>query len=126
MLAMRLDSAKNAAIAPTSQMSSSLKPCSRSAAISASSSSWLRVATFSAKANRLLARHDVRLAIVHGNLVGHAGVLCVDAQDRAVRDDAAPAAVRARRGDDDHLALRLGEPAVLEHQRVVVSEYITI
>ena len=39
-----------------------------------------------------------------------------------MRDDAVQAIVRARRRDDDHLALGLGEPALLLHQRIVVGE----
>ena len=39
-----------------------------------------------------------------------------------MRDDAVEAVVGARRGDDDHLALGLGQPAVLQHQRVVIGE----
>ena len=51
MFAMRFDSAKNAAIAPMSQMSSSLKPCGRSASKSASSIVPDAVATFIANAS---------------------------------------------------------------------------
>ena len=72
--------------------------------------------------HRLLPRRDVGLAIVDRDLVGDARVLRVDAQDRAVRDDAVEAVVRAGRRDDDHLALGLREAAFLQHQRVVVGE----
>jgi len=51
MFAIRFDSAKNAAIAPMSQMSSSAKPRSRNAAKSASSSATLFSATFIANAS---------------------------------------------------------------------------
>ena len=39
-----------------------------------------------------------------------------------MRDDAVQALVGAGGGDDDHLALGLGEAAGLLHQRVVVGE----
>ena len=72
--------------------------------------------------HRLLPRRDVGLAVVRGDLIGDLRVLRVNAQDRAVGDDAVHAVVRARGGDDDHLPLRLGESAFLQHQRVVVGE----
>jgi len=50
-LAIRFDSAKKAAIAPMSQMSSSPKPCARSASKSSSTISLERCATLSAKAS---------------------------------------------------------------------------
>ena len=50
-------------------------------------------------------------------------MLAVDPQQRAVRDDAIQAIVRARRRDHDHLAVGLREPAAfLLHQRIVVRE----
>ena len=108
MFAIRFDSAKNAAIAPMSQMSSSEKPCARSAAKSSSTTSAARCATFSANASIAFWRGVMSaLPVVDGDLVGDERVLRVDAQDRAVGDDAVEAVVGAGRGDDDHLALGL-------------------
>jgi len=36
------------------------------------------------------------------------------------------AVVRARDSDDDHLALRLGDPRIAKHQCVVIGENIMI
>ena len=59
---MRFDSAKNAAIAPMSQTSSSEKPCARSAAKSSSTSSLLRCGHLQReREHRLLPRRDVGL-----------------------------------------------------------------
>ena len=123
MFAIRFDSAKKAAIAPMSQMSSSEKPCGRSAAKSSSTISLAVERHLERESqHRLLTVADVRLAVVRRHLVGDERVLRVDPQDRAVRDDAVEAVVGAGRGDDDHLAFGLGQPAVLVHQRVVVGE----
>jgi hypothetical protein len=110
-------------MAPMSQMSSSLKPWPCSAAKSASP----MAAESSADLHReiehgLLARRDVGLAVVDRHLVGDQRILLVDAQDGAVGDHAVLAAVGVRGGDHDHLALGLGQAAVLFHQRVVVGE----
>ena len=122
-LAIRFDSAKNAAIAPMSQMSSSENPCARNAVKSASSMAALSHGDLDReREHRALARRDVGLAVVDGDLVGDERILRVDAQDRAVRDDAIEAIVRARRRDDDHLALGFRQSAFLQHQRVVVGE----
>jgi len=64
------------------------------------------------------AHHGVDLK----RIMNPARVAREDAQDRAMRDDAVEAVVGAGRRDDDHLALGLGEPAFLLHQRVVVGE----
>jgi hypothetical protein len=138
MFAIRFDSAKNAAIAPMSQMSSSVKPCSRNVEKSASSIAALFTATFIAKASIArwradrhlhrecehcaLARRYIGLPIIDGDLVGHERILRVDPQDRAVRNDAVQAIVRAGRRDDYHLPLGLRQPAFLEHQCVVICE----
>ena len=122
-----MDSAKNAVMAPMSQMSSSVNPCSRNAAKSASSIAWLCVGHLEReREHRVLPRRDLGLAIVDRDLIRDARVLGVDAQDRTVRDDAIETIVRARRCDDDHLALGLGEPAFLQHQGVVICEVIMI
>jgi hypothetical protein len=56
-------------------------------------------------------------------MIGEQRLLCVHAQQRAVRDDAVQAVVGRRRGDDDHLALCFGQRAgVLQQQRVVPRE----
>ena len=121
--AIRFDNAKNAAMAPMSQMSSSENPCGVNAAKSASTISALLERHLQREGeHRLLPRRDVGLAVIGGDLVRDERVLRVDAQDRAVRDDAVQAVVRAGGRDDDHLALGLGEPALLVHQRVVVGE----
>ncbi len=72
--------------------------------------------------HRLLSRRDVGLAVVGRDLVCDQRVLGADAQDGAVGDDAVLAFVGRRGGDHDHLALGLGEPALLVHQRVVIGE----
>jgi hypothetical protein len=121
--AMRLDNPKNAAIAATSHAFSSLKPCAQHVEVGI-----VDVAARGGDLDRepehgLLPRRDVRLAVVGRDLVGDGRVLQVDAQQRAVRDDAAEAVVGARRRDHDHLAIGLGEAtAFLLHQRVVVRE----
>lgn len=70
-----------------------------------------------------LARRDVGLAVIDGHLVGHQRILLVNAQDGAVRDHAIQALVGSGGGDDDHLALALGEAAAFpQHQRIVVRE----
>ena len=60
--------------------------------------------------------------MVDRDLVGDQRVLLVDAQQRAVRDDAVEALVGAAGGDDDHLLLALAEARVAQQQRVVVGE----
>ena len=72
--------------------------------------------------HRALPRRDVCFAKVDADLIGDQRILRVDAQDRAVRDEAVEAIVRACHRDDDHLALGLGEPRIAEHQRVVIRE----
>ena len=122
-LAIRFDSAKNAAIAAMSQMSSSEKPWPASAAKSASSISCApRRDLHREIEHRPLARRDVGLAVVDRDLVGDQRVLGADAQDRAMRDHAIMALVGGRGRDHDHLALGLGQAAVLLHQRVVIGE----
>ena len=72
--------------------------------------------------HRALARRDVGLAVVDRDLVGDERVLLVDAQQRAVGDDAVEAAVDAAGGDDDHLLVALREARLAQQQRVVVRE----
>ena len=72
--------------------------------------------------HRALARRDVGLAMVDRDLVGDERVLLVDAQQRAVGDDAVEAAVDAAGGDDDHLLVALAEARLAQQQRVVVGE----
>ena len=89
-----------------------VKPCARSAAKSSSPTSCERCADLHGEIeHRALARRDVGLAVVDRDLVGDQRLLRADAQDRAVRDDAVLAVVGAAGGDDDHLALGLGEAA---------------
>ena len=108
MLAIRFDSAKKAAIAPMSQMSSSEKPCARNAAKSSSAIADAVGRHLEREGeHRLLPRRDVGLAVIDGDLVGDQRILRVDAQDRAVRDDAVEAVVGAGRRDDDHFPLGL-------------------
>ena len=122
-LAIRFDSAKNAAIAAMSQMSSSLKPWLATAAKSASEILCASSAHLHREVeHRPLARRDIGLAVVDGDLVRDQRVLGPDAQDRAVRDHAILALIGARGRDHDHLALGLGEAAVLVHQRVVIGK----
>ena len=122
-LAIRFDSAKNAAIAAMSQMSSSEKPWLATAAKSASEI-LLRLGAHLHREveHGALARRDVGLAVVDGDLVGDQRVLGADAQDRAVRDHAVMALVGAGGRHHDHLALGLGQAAVLFHQRVVIGK----
>jgi hypothetical protein len=68
------------------------------------------------------ARSEVGLAVVDRDLIGDERVLLVDAQDRAVCDDTVETVVGRAGRDDDHLALRLAQAALLEHERVVVRE----
>ena len=97
-----------------SQMSSSSKPCARSAAKSASPMlAESRADLHREVEHRALARRDVGLAVVDRHLVGDQRLLLVDAQDRAVRDHAVQALVGGRGGDDDHLALALAQRAGL-------------
>ena len=106
-----------------SQASSSLKPCARSASKSASPTRRRVVADLHREGeHRLLPLADVGLAVVHRHLVGDQRLLLVDAQQRAVGDDAVEALVGAAGGDDDHLLLALGEARVAQQQRVVVGE----
>ena len=72
--------------------------------------------------HRLLPLRDFGLAVIHRDLVGDVRVLRVDAKDRSVRDDAIEAVVGPRSGHDDHLALRLAEARVAQHERVVIGE----
>ena len=69
-----------------------------------------------------LPRADVGLAVIDRYLVGDQRILGVDAQQRAVGNHAIVAVVGRARGDDDHLALGFRQPAVLQHQGVVVVE----
>ena len=69
-----------------------------------------------------LSRRDVGFAVIDGDLVCNQRVLRPDAQDGAMRDHAILALVGARRRHHDHLALGLGEPAVLLHQRIMIGE----
>ena len=106
-----------------SQMSSSSKPWARSAAKSlvVDLAAALRDLERE-REHRLLPRRDVGLAVVDADLVGDERLLRVDAQDGAVRDEAVETIVGAGDGDDDHLALGLGEAGFAQHQRVVVGE----
>ncbi len=122
-LAIRFDSAKNAAIAAMSQMSSSLKPWLATAAKSASEISCACRAHLHREVEHgALARRDIGLAVVDGDLVGDLRILRPDAQDRAMRDHAIVALVGAGGRHHDHLALGLGQAAVLFHQRVVIGK----
>ena len=122
-LAIRFDSAKKAAIAAMSQMSSSVKPWPATAAKSASDISLRLAAHLHGEVEHgALPRRDVRLAVVDGDLVGDLRVLGPDAQDRAMRDHAIMALVGARGRHHDHLAFGLGQAAVLLHQRVVIGK----
>ena len=70
-----------------------------------------------------LAGRDIRFAVVHRHLVSHQRFLFIDAQNRAVRHHAIQTVVGRAGGGHDHLAVALGEVAVLfEHQRVVIVE----
>ena len=69
-----------------------------------------------------LAGGDLGLAVIGGELVGQARVAGVDAQDGPMRDDAVETVVHPAGGDDDHLALSLAQPALAQHEGVVVGE----
>ena len=110
--AIRFDSAKNAAMAPMSQMSSSSKPWRAEPLEIGVADLGRRGRDLAGEVeHRLLAIGDIGLAVVDGDLVGDQRILLVDPQDGAVRDDAVQAVVQRARGDDDHLALGLGERA---------------
>ena len=122
-LAIRFDSAKNAEIAAISQMSSSLKPWRRNVGkILLGYFLGCPAHLHGEIEHRSLPRRDIRLAVVDGDLVGDLRVLGTDAQDGAVRDDAVVALIGAGSGDHDHLALRLGQAAVLVHQGIMIGE----
>src|SRR5690606_12885513 len=73
--------------------------------------------------HRPLARGDVRVAVVDGDLVRDVRVLREDPQDGSVGHDAVEAAVGRRGRGHDHLPVRLREAAgLLLHERVVVGE----
>ena len=72
--------------------------------------------------HRALTRRDVGFPIVDADLVGDERILRIDAQDRAVRNEAVEAVVGSGDRDDDHLALGFGKAALAQHQRVVVGE----
>ncbi len=72
--------------------------------------------------HRLLPLRNLGLTIIHRDLVGDVRILCMDGQDRSVRDDAVEAVVGARSGDDDHLALGLRQPRIPEHERVMIGK----
>ena len=72
--------------------------------------------------DRALALRQLDAVGVGGDPVGDLGVLCAHPQDRPVGDHAVRAVVGPRGGDDDQLALGLGQAVVGVHQRVVVVE----
>jgi hypothetical protein len=61
-------------------------------------------------------------AVIDRDLVRYKRVLGADTQDGAVGDHAILALVGGAGRHHDHLALGLGEPAFLLHQRVVIGE----
>jgi hypothetical protein len=93
--AIRFESAKNAAIAPMTQISSSEKPTARAVVVVDDERSGVGRHLEGEREHRLLPRHDVGLALVGGDPVGEERVFRLDAQDRDVRDDAVEAVVRA-------------------------------
>jgi hypothetical protein len=121
--AIRFDRPKRAVIAAMSQASSSSKPCvAQRRVVGLADRARLEADLHREREHRLLARRDVGLPVVDGDLVGDERILLVDAQDRAVRDHAVQAVVRAARRDHDHFLLALRQARRLQHQRVVVRE----
>jgi len=70
----------------------------------------------------VLARRDIRLSIVDGNLIGDVWILGPNSQDRAMRNHAILALIGAGCCHHDHFALSLGQAAVFFHQRIVIGE----
>ena len=122
-LAIRFDSAKNAEIAAISQTSSSLKPWLAMSVKSASEILLRLDAHLHGEVeHRALPRRDIRLAVIDGDLVGDLRVLGPNSQDRAVRDHAIMTLIGAGGRDHDHLALGLGQAAVLVHQGIMIGK----
>ena len=121
--AIRFDSAKNAAMPPMSQASSSRKAVrAQRGEIVVFDLGAVQRHLEREREHRLLPGRDIGFAIIHGDLVGDVRVLRVDAQDGAVGDHAVRAVVGPGRRHHDHFALGLGEAAFLVHQRVVERE----
>src|SRR5438093_2649491 len=72
--------------------------------------------------HRALAWGNVGLTIIHGHLVSNERILGIDAQDRAMRDHTVMTVIGATGGDDNHLSLGFGQPALLQHERVMIGE----
>ena len=114
--AIRFENPKNAAIAAMSQMSFSLKPAARSAAISPSSAANPGSLTRDAKQSR----REVRRAPVDRDLIREVRIFSEDAQSRAVRRHAILTRVLGRHGYDDRLTFGAGKAALALHEHVVV------
>jgi len=119
MFASRLDMAKNAAMAPISQMSASVNPCPRSGSVDC-----VRfLGNLEGKIEHgALPGRQIGLAVVDRHLIGDQGILGADAQDGPVRDHAVLALVGVRGRHHDHFPLRLAQTARFLHERVVISE----
>ena len=122
-LAMRLDSAKNAAMArdvPDVLVGEAV----RAQRLEVGVADLVRALRdlHGEVEHRALARRDVGLAVVDRDLVGDQRILRADAQDRAVRDDAVLAWLTPEVATTIISRSALVSPPVLLHQRVVVGE----
>ena len=95
-------------MAPTSQMSSSLRPCCWSWAAVGVFDVLGPQGNFDGKVQHCpLARRDIGLAIVHRDLVGDQRVLGMDTQNRPVGDHTVLTVVGGAGGHHNHLPFGL-------------------